>query len=180
MPRHIAFLRAINVSGHNVKMDHLRQLFESLGFSNVETFIASGNVIFETKTVNTKLLENQKVIVQLEHKLNILRRADTKAIDMKGLGIAPDAKVLVYWNPIEKSTLLSIQNLPVPPKGKQYQLWAIVDKKPVDAGVFMYDATAVQEMKAFDHAEAFAVTLEPEGGSTAPTVDKMYVLGTVL
>lgn len=41
MPKHIAFLRAINVGGHTVKMDHLRNIFESLGFSNVETFIAS-------------------------------------------------------------------------------------------------------------------------------------------
>ena len=44
MPKHFAFLRAINVGGHTVKMDHLRDIFESLGFSNVETFIASGNV----------------------------------------------------------------------------------------------------------------------------------------
>jgi uncharacterized protein (DUF1697 family) len=48
MTRYIAFLRAINVGGHVVKMDVLRGLFESLGFSNVETFIASGNVLFET------------------------------------------------------------------------------------------------------------------------------------
>lgn len=48
MQRYIAFLRAINVGGHNVKMEHLRQMFATLGFSNVETFIASGNVIFET------------------------------------------------------------------------------------------------------------------------------------
>ena len=39
MTRYVAFLRAINVGGHVVKMDHLRQLFESLGFSSVETFI---------------------------------------------------------------------------------------------------------------------------------------------
>ena len=59
MSKYIAFLRAINVGGHNVKMDALRQLFESLGFSNVETFIASGNVIFETKTGNVKTLEKK-------------------------------------------------------------------------------------------------------------------------
>jgi len=47
MPQTIAFLRAINVGGHTVKMADLRQLFEALGFSNVETFIASGNVIFD-------------------------------------------------------------------------------------------------------------------------------------
>jgi uncharacterized protein (DUF1697 family) len=46
--RYIAFLRAINVGGHNVKMDQLRSLFESMSFKNVETFIASGNVIFKT------------------------------------------------------------------------------------------------------------------------------------
>jgi uncharacterized protein (DUF1697 family) len=48
MTGYIAFLRAINVGGHVVKMDVLRGLFESLGFLNVETFIASGNVLFET------------------------------------------------------------------------------------------------------------------------------------
>lgn len=46
--RYIAFLRAINVGGHVVKMDRLRSLFEALKLKNVETFIASGNVIFDT------------------------------------------------------------------------------------------------------------------------------------
>ena len=48
MPRFIAFLRAINVGGHTVTMAELRRLFEALGFKRVETFIASGNVIFES------------------------------------------------------------------------------------------------------------------------------------
>ena len=50
MPKYIAFLRAINVGGHTVKMDHLKNLFEKMGFVNVETFIASGNVVFESKS----------------------------------------------------------------------------------------------------------------------------------
>jgi uncharacterized protein (DUF1697 family) len=49
MPRCVAFLRAINVGGHTVKMDRLRTLFEALGFGEVETFIASGNVLFDTR-----------------------------------------------------------------------------------------------------------------------------------
>ena len=56
MTKHIAFLRAINVGGRNVKMDHLRGIFESMGFANVETFIASGNVIFESKSANADAL----------------------------------------------------------------------------------------------------------------------------
>lgn len=55
--RYIAFLRAINVGGHTVKMDHLRKLFEALGFAKVETFIASGNVIFEAASTNPQELE---------------------------------------------------------------------------------------------------------------------------
>ena len=68
MPKYVAFLRAINVGRHLVKMDHLRSLFEELGFANVETFIASGNVIFDTKTTNTKSLES-KIEKHLEESL---------------------------------------------------------------------------------------------------------------
>jgi len=61
MARYVAFLRAVNVGGsHVVKMDALRATFEGLGFANVETFIASGNVIFDTRT---------KDILELERKI---------------------------------------------------------------------------------------------------------------
>lgn len=60
MPRYIAFLRAINVGGHHaVKMDFLRRLFASLGLANVETFIASGNVVFETTAQNSQALKSK-------------------------------------------------------------------------------------------------------------------------
>jgi len=68
MTKYVAFLRAINVGGHTVKMDHLQSLFEALGFSNVETFIASGNVIFETKTTKAANLE-KKIAAHLEKSL---------------------------------------------------------------------------------------------------------------
>jgi uncharacterized protein (DUF1697 family) len=57
MIRYVAFLRAMNVGGHTVRMDALRQIFESLGLTNVETFIASGNVIFESTAWSSKSLE---------------------------------------------------------------------------------------------------------------------------
>jgi uncharacterized protein (DUF1697 family) len=51
MPRCAAFLRAVNVGGRVVKMDALKKLFESIGFADVESFIASGNVVFSSKGV---------------------------------------------------------------------------------------------------------------------------------
>lgn len=57
--RYVAFLRAINVGGHVVKMDALRREFEALGLSNVETFIASGNVVFGAAEQDTSRLEGK-------------------------------------------------------------------------------------------------------------------------
>lgn len=68
MPKYVAFLRAINVGGHVVKMDQLRRLFEDLGFGNVETFIASGNVIFDSKSKNMQAME-RKIETQLQQEL---------------------------------------------------------------------------------------------------------------
>jgi len=48
MPNYIAFLRGINVGGHRVKMDRLREICAELGLTDVSTFIASGNVLFST------------------------------------------------------------------------------------------------------------------------------------
>jgi len=56
MPQYIAFLRGINVGGHRVKMNRLRELFEGLGFRNVSTFIASGNVVFSADSGNVQTL----------------------------------------------------------------------------------------------------------------------------
>lgn len=68
MLRLIAFLRAINVGGHNVTMEKLRGLFEDLGFNKVETFIASGNVIFSSHSKDISALQ-QRVEDQLRRSL---------------------------------------------------------------------------------------------------------------
>ena len=59
MTRCVAFLRAINVGGHTVKMDVLRAQFETLGFGSVSSFIASGNVIFEADSDDAAAIEQR-------------------------------------------------------------------------------------------------------------------------
>jgi uncharacterized protein (DUF1697 family) len=59
MPRYIALLRGINVGGHVVKMERLRAVFSGLGFTEVETFIASGNVIFSSPERDSATLERR-------------------------------------------------------------------------------------------------------------------------
>ena len=59
MSRAVAFLRAINVGGHTVRMEQLRQLFEAMGLTGVETYIASGNVVFDANGATARALETQ-------------------------------------------------------------------------------------------------------------------------
>jgi len=58
-PRYAAFLRAVNVGGRIVKMDELRAHVAAAGGEDVETFIASGNVIFSSAVTATALLEQR-------------------------------------------------------------------------------------------------------------------------
>ena len=57
MTRLVALLRGINVGGHTVKMKDLQRHFHALGFADVETVIASGNVVFETPLAADRHLE---------------------------------------------------------------------------------------------------------------------------
>ena len=59
MQRYIAFLRGINLGKRRLPMSQLKALFEELGFDDVETFIASGNIVFSSKVTNTSRLESQ-------------------------------------------------------------------------------------------------------------------------
>jgi anti-sigma-K factor RskA len=93
---------------------------------------------------------------------------------------APSSMATVYWNTESKDVYLLINQLPKPISDKQYQLWAIVDGKPVDAGTFdMGEGISFVKLKTIPKAEAFAITLEKRGGSETPTMDAMYVMGKV-
>jgi uncharacterized protein (DUF1697 family) len=63
-----AFLRAINVGGHTVTMDKLRAIFEDLGLEDVQTFIASGNVLFTSPGTSIPALE-RKIEARLDKSL---------------------------------------------------------------------------------------------------------------
>lgn len=68
MSRYVAFLRGLNVGGHRVKMERLRAIFEEMGFDGVWTFIASGNVVFETEQRDAAELE-RRIAAELEEAL---------------------------------------------------------------------------------------------------------------
>ncbi len=85
----------------------------------------------------------------------------------------------VLWDANSKDVYLSVNNLPKAPEGMQYQLWAIEDGKPVSAGMYSEDKDMKIALANITKAQAFAITLEKKGGSEAPTMENMYVMGGV-
>lgn len=117
---------------------------------------------------------------EIRQQLEFIKHPETRSIELEGLPIAPQSRAIVFWNESQRRTLISVKNLPAPPPGKQYQLWAIAgNHPPVNAGVFDVNTNILQEMERIAEANTFAVTLEDEGGSLAPTLDQMYVIGNV-
>lgn len=57
--RYVAFLRAINVGGRFVKMDDLLSVFDKLGLTETETFIASGNIVFKSSVTKSEALRER-------------------------------------------------------------------------------------------------------------------------
>lgn len=89
---------------------------------------------------------------------------------------------MVYWSKDKGEAYLALHNLPMPPQGKQYQLWVIQDGKPVDMGVISNDMVTKEGMvqkipMAVASGQAFAISIENEGGNPTPT--QVFMVGAV-
>jgi anti-sigma-K factor RskA len=141
----------------------------------------------QTATLTQQQLMMQKEVNGMKESLDknkaqlaMMMDPATIKIPMKGTAMAPQSLAMIYWNKNSRSVYLDVKSLPANSSDKQYQLWFIdPHNHPVSAGVF--DAENGMFMKMVDAADAvaFAVTLEPRGGSVNPTMDQMYVIGKV-
>jgi anti-sigma-K factor RskA len=117
-------------------------------------------------------------LAQLQQDAQRMQGPGVKLATMKGTPKAPNALATVYWDTTNTDVYIMINNLPQPASDKQYQLWALLNGKPIDLGVFeLKQQQLLVKMRNVQNAQAFAVTLEPKGGSAAPTMEALYVVG---
>jgi len=136
--------------------------------------------------INDKLVklesetQSKNVAMQnMQQKLDIVANPDMKKVVLAGVEKHPESKATVLWDTSSKDVYLNVNNLPKAPEGMQYQLWAIEDGKPVSAGMYSEDKDGRIALANIPDAQAFAITLEKKGGSVAPTMENMYVMGGV-
>ena len=122
MTRYIAFLRAINVGGHTVTMEVLRALFQSLGCSRVEAFIASGNVIFDSAARDTGKLEKYlaaglqkalgyEVVVFIRTPAEVAAIARHQGFPAEALETAQALNIALLAAPLSPAALLALEAL---------------------------------------------------------------------
>lgn len=105
----------------------------------------------------------------------------TRDINLAGTENAPDKFAMVFYNQEENRTVFRGNNLPTPPTGKQYQLWAIDGDGPKSLGVLDLNLAgdALLEMQYLPGVAAFAITLEDLGGKPGPDLTQLQVIGEV-
>lgn len=125
---------------------------------------------------------NQVKFDQLDTSMEQLLAGDFQRVPMRGEGLPmqEDALVDVYWDQNSKEVLLSVNQLADLDENNDYQLWAIGEEGPIGIGlVNPGERLSLQQMALAQGAQAFAITIEPKGGSESPTLEKLVVLGEV-
>jgi len=178
-PKPIKIWRALAIAGIVV-------LLVSLSFNiylstrQFKTQQQAQDIARQNKVLLNKNEAVQQKLTQAEKQVALMYRSDLQAVVMKGVPQHATFNATVFWNADNRTVYLGNSDLPVVPTGKVYQLWAIVDGKPVSLGLFSPEKnslpvqmTTIQSGKV----QAFAITLEQSGGSPTPTMDQMYVMG---
>lgn len=135
MPKFGAFLRGINVGGNkSVKMEELKKVFEAMGFENVRTVLASGNVLFEVKKSNARSI-TKKIEEMLKKKFGIEISVIVRPIDelksladnnpFEGIDVTPQTRLYVtFLSESPKSKM----KIPYESPDKNFKILRVSDK----------------------------------------------------
>jgi anti-sigma-K factor RskA len=182
-------LKNIKAGTKTFQVDFKRNRFSWAYAASIIGFLLMGGTTFyfwkQTQDLQkqlqamTPLTDTVRVLKdQIAHnatEIEFLNRSSTRKYKLQGIEGRDSINnyIVLYWCPIEKQVAVSPGNLPQPPSGMGYQLWAIVDGKPVSLG--MLEMKDLQPMLRAAGAEAFGVTLEKAGGAAQPNMEELRV-----
>lgn len=137
----------------------------------------------EQQFVQQELKMQQETLVATQDLLNALRDKNTIKVALPGQANYAESYAAIFWNKETQTLYLDANGLPEAPEGMQYQLWSLkLDPlTPTSLGVLDAESTdlSLYTIANPNESEAFGITLEPEGGSESPTLERLYVLGAV-
>ncbi len=134
----------------------------------------------EAEANATKFKEVEAELAILTDKQRLIMGESTIKTLLVPTDFRPEAKAEIYWEPKENKALLVRKDLPGLKEDQDYQLWAIVDGKPLDLGTFDMSSDQSEIVRVeMTKVDAFGITVEPKGGSPEPSLEQLVVIGNV-
>lgn len=135
----------------------------------------------DLQVAQQKIAQKDSVNLAMNKDIDVMTDRNAQSVVLNGTPHSPESLAKIFWMRNTGEVYVDPKNLPAVPPGKQYQLWAIVDGKPISGGMISTEKGIyhIQKMKSFGKADAFAITLEKTGGSDTPTMDEMYVISKI-
>ena len=164
--------------------------FGWLAAASIILFLVTGYLAYNFYTQNKELRNSN---AELEKKINrtdsmmnnimaqqkAINDPNVTVVNMVGTQKAVPGSASVYWDSTSSNVFLIVKNMPRLPSEKQYQLWALIDGKPVDLGLFdAHEPNVILKMKNTQKADAFAITIENRGDTDGqPNLEQMQSMG---
>lgn len=125
--------------------------------------------INRTDSTLNKIIEDQR----------IMSDPNVMVVNMVGTQKASPGSASVYWDSTSANVYLVVKNMPKLPSNKQYQLWALIEGKPRDLGLFdpQTQPSVILKMKNTQKADAFAITIENRGNAGGPNLEQLQAMG---
>lgn len=134
----------------------------------------------QQKEMDEQLAFMELNLQQIQDREAFFSAPNTRKLALAGTDVQPNASASIYWDESTGKVILASLGMPAPQSGKQYQLWAIADGQPVDLGVLSKESQFTPPINVTAaNVQAFAITLEKDGGSPTPTLEQLYVIGNV-
>lgn len=111
----------------------------------------------------------------------VLTNKTITPVAMYGVGLHTICRCTMFWDKNTGKAYIMIHHLQSAPQGKNYQLWAMVNGKPISVGIIddKIRGRFIEVPNVPNGANAFSVTLENEGGSAAPTESETFLVGRI-
>ncbi|HMG68346.1 MAG TPA: anti-sigma factor [Chitinophagaceae bacterium] len=150
--------------------------------ASIILFLGAGYFAYNLYNKNKDLKSSNKDLEAQVNKMSeeqkVTHDPNATVVNLVGLKGSPSS-ANVYWDSTSANVYLIVKNMPLLPGDKQYQLWALIDNKPVDLGLFdpQNNDKVILKMKNTQKADAFAITIENRGNTGGPTLEQLQSMG---
>jgi hypothetical protein len=121
-----------------------------------------------TVALRAELDSTRMQMEELARQQSMISNPNTADVSLVSTETIAKPAANVYWDSTSTDVYLVVRNLPELPSEKQYQLWALINKQPVDLGLFDAGSRIILKMKNTQKADAFAITIEKRGNTGGP------------